>query len=149
MSPFVGRGVSNTRPVMESVPCWFSGEFLLHAPCLNLSGRTSGVKSILHVPFWHLFLLPTVGESLLYAPYRNLFGRKVVGEFLLHAPHWKLSSVWGLPRPLLEFFLAVWRVGSFYHTPRAGICLVVKRIRIVVWGISLTCPVLACLVFGL
>ena len=77
--------------------------------------------------------------------------------------------------PLAVIFLVARRVGSFSYTPRDGICLVVrqwgslsctprsaiclvaKRTRpalesvpsFVGWGISLTRPVLVCLVFGL
>ena len=51
VSSFVGRGVSTIRPVIESVSFWLGGEFLLHAPCGNLSGRTSGTESMLHAPF--------------------------------------------------------------------------------------------------
>ena len=39
---------------MESESFRVGGEFLLHAPCLNLPGCTSGAKSILYTPLWHL-----------------------------------------------------------------------------------------------
>ena len=39
---------------MESESFRVGGEFLLHAPCLNLSGRRSGAESILHTLLWHL-----------------------------------------------------------------------------------------------
>ena len=49
---------------MESESFRVGGEFLLHAPCLNLSGRRSGGESILHAPFWHLSLRSIFGESV-------------------------------------------------------------------------------------
>ena len=79
---FAGWGVSLTRPVqqsvsslnrsgitlrrlaLESVSSFFKwgisrarpagGEFLLHAPCSNQSGRRSGGESILHASSWYL-----------------------------------------------------------------------------------------------
>ena len=47
-------GVSIKGPRIESESFRVGGEFLLHAPCLNLPGCTSGAKSILYTPLWHL-----------------------------------------------------------------------------------------------
>ena len=103
------------------------GEFLLHAPWWNLSGAYSVGESLLHAPFWNLFvglgvsIIRPVLESVwlllgwllsLTRHVLELSGRTPDEESVLLAPSWHLSRRWE---------------GSVFYTPRAGICLVVRR----------------------
>ena len=105
----MGRGVSNIRPVLESVSFWVGREFLLHAPCWNTFGRLAGGESLLHAPCWNLFV--GLGVSLLFVPYWNL------------AVTWVRTLSY---TPRVEICLVVRRVGSLSYSLLSGICLVVR-----------------------
>ena len=49
-----------------------AGFCLLHAPCWNVSGRSSGGKSLLYTPSWNVSGRSSGGESLLHVLCRNL-----------------------------------------------------------------------------
>ena len=111
--------------MLESILFWVSGEILLNAPCLNLSGRTSVGEAILHVPFCHLSLRSTVGESI----------ARLVPESVSLKSGWEVS----LTRPVIESVLSfglhpfVETVWSFVgwgvsYTPPAQICVFVRGV---------------------
>ena len=77
--------------MIESVSFWVGGEFLLHASCGNLSGRTSGTESS-YTPRSDMSFRSTAGESLLHAAVWNLSRRSSGGESLSLVQCWKLSG---------------------------------------------------------
>ena len=56
-----------TRYLLETVRSFGGWEFLLHAPCWNLSGLSSGYDSLLHGPYYHMFDRSSDGKSVLHA----------------------------------------------------------------------------------
>ena len=78
-----GSGVSLTTPVLEtgrlSGKGGGGGEYVLRAPCFNLSGDMSVGNSALHAPSLHLSHRLASGESLLHVPCWNLSRRSSGG----------------------------------------------------------------------
>ena len=121
---------------MESVSSWVGGELLLHAPCFNLSGRTSGGESILQALFCHLSSFDCWGVSSARLVPESV--EKWLGSFS-YTPRTLIRLVIRQERSLsympgAVIFLVVKRVGSFSYTPRVS--------SFVGREISLTRPVL-------
>ena len=78
-----GSGVSLTTSMLEtgrlSGKGGGGGEYVLHAPCFNLSGDMSSGNSVLHAPSLHLSHCLANGESVLHAPCWNLSRRSSGG----------------------------------------------------------------------
>ena len=87
ISSFGGWGVSLTRHVVESVRR--VRRLSIIRPVLNLSDRYLGGDFLLHAPCWNLSM--SGGEPILLAPSWHLSRSSVSGESLLHAPCWNLS----------------------------------------------------------
>ena len=104
-------------------------QFFLHAPCCNLFDRLAGGESLLHAPCWNLSVARWVGSLILHAPSRHL-SRLSSGAESLTRP--VLQSVSSLSRSGVSLSdrtcLSGLRVRSLYNTPRAEICLVVRRV---------------------
>ena len=151
VSSFGRWGFSPTYPVLESVCRTSSGESILHALSWHLSRRSLGGKVVLHAECCSLshreagrdFLLHTpVLESVLSFVGRGVtltrpvlvsVSSNVGGGFLLYALWWNLcdrsADRGSLLTPRARICLVVRRVGSFSYTPRAQICLVVRRVE--------------------
>ena len=156
-----GGRISFTRHILESVRCFSRSveESLSSAPCWNSVwsfGHTSGGDFLLHAPCWNLCLVVWRVGSLYYSPPGiSTAGSESVssvriGRWGFSLTHPVLESVWAVGRVgslsytshVLVFCLVVRREESFSYTPRAEVCLVVKRV-----GVSLTHPVFGiCLV---
>ena len=111
LSSFGKCGVSPTYPLLESVWSFIcnlsrrlvsrslsqtpragvsvrsaGGEFLLYAPCWNLSCYSSNGKSVLHALCCNQSRHLVSAEFLLHTRFWNQSGRFTNGETLLHAP---------------------------------------------------------------
>ena len=106
---FVGRGVSLTRPVLQSISSLTGSGVTLTRPRWNLSRLSSGGESLLlsltrpvlvclvlglcefllHTACWNLQVRFAVGGL----SYQNLSRRSAGGDFLLHVLCWKLSGL--------------------------------------------------------
>ena len=128
-------------------------DFLLHAPCWNLSGRSVDGECLLHAPVINS-VLSFVGWGVCapHAVLESVSSFLVSGEFLLHAQSWNLSDrstgweslfytpCWNLSRCFGKWEVSlthcnrtgicgvILRVGSFSYTPHARICLFVRRV---------------------
>ena len=98
---------------MESVSSWVGGEFLLDAPCLNLSGHTSGGESILHARVGNCLVVGRVGY-LSYTPRAS-----IVSSF----GGWDVSSTSRAGTCLRRS-----AGGESLNTPRARDCQIFRRV---------------------
>ena len=89
---------------MISISSWVGGEFLLHAPCLNLSGRTSGGDLTRPV-------LASVSSFDYCTPSAGICLDKRWIECLSHTPR-------------AQICLFIRRVESPSYTPYTGNCLI-------------------------
>ena len=87
----VSRSLSQTPRAGVSVRS-AGGEFLLYAPCWNLSCYSSNWKSLLHALCCSQFRHLVSVEFILHTRFWNQYGRFTDGETLLHAP--VLFCVW-------------------------------------------------------
>ena len=111
---------------LQSVSSFGKWEFILNAQCKSLSVRSAGGEFLLHAPCSNLsglVIRRPPCSSLSVRSLRSRSYRLCAGISLVI---WWCGSLFY--RTLPRICLVVQRVGSLSYTPRAGFCLVIRRL---------------------